>query len=101
MSTTTARTTRPARRTSPPPRRSTLWLTGVLHLVALPPYLSSGVVAPGWAVLSLLVLWAVLGVVAVLVHRRWGALSALVPLVAVGLWFLALTLGEQLLGWTG
>ena len=97
MSTTTTSTARGAQT----PRRSTLWLTGALHVVALWPYTVSGLVAPGWAVLSLLVLWAVLGVVAVLVHRRWGALSALVPLVAVGLWFLALTLGEQLLGWTG
>jgi hypothetical protein len=97
MSTTTTTTAR----TAQPPRRSTLWLTGVLHLLALWPYLISGLAAPGWAVLALLVLWAVLGVVAVLVHRRWGALAALVPLLAVGLWFLALTLGEQLLGWTG
>jgi hypothetical protein len=96
---TTTRTATPP--TSQRPRRSTLWLTGLLHLLALWPYLISGLAAPGWAVLSLLVLWALLGVVAVAVHRRWGALAALVPLVAVGLWFLALTLGEQLLGWTG
>jgi hypothetical protein len=95
MSTTTA-----PRRTSEP-RRSTLWITGLLHLLALWPYAISGVAAPGWAVLSLLVLWAVLGIVAVAVHRRWGALAALVPLFAVGLWFLLLTLGEQQLGWTG
>jgi hypothetical protein len=95
MSTTTA-----PRRTSEP-RRSTLWVTGLLHLLALWPYAISGVAAPGWAVLSLLVLWAVLGIVAVTVHRRWGALAALVPLFAVGLWFLLLTLGEQQLGWTG
>ena len=95
MSVTTA-----PRRTSEP-RRSTLWITGLLHLLALWPYAISGVAAPGWAVLSLLVLWALLGIVAVAVHRRWGALAALVPLFAVGLWFLLLTLGEQQLGWTG
>ena len=95
MSTTTTRD-----RTDQP-RRSTLLITGVLHLFALWPYAISGLAAPGWAVLSLLVLWAVLGVVAVAVHRRWGGLAALVPLLAVGLWFLLLTLGEQLLGWTG
>jgi hypothetical protein len=99
MSTPTSTTT--TRPTAQPPRRSTLLVTGVLHLLALWPYLVSGLAAPGWAVLSLLVLWALLGVVAVAVHRRWGALAALVPLAAVGLWFLALTLGEQLLGWTG
>ena len=96
MSTTTT-----PRRTGQPPRRSTLWITGGLHLLALWPYAISGLAAPGWAVLSLLVLLALLGVVAVAVHRRWGGLAALVPLLAVGLWFLLLTLGEQLLGWTG
>lgn len=83
-----------------PPRRSTLVLTAVLHLATLPLYLASGLAAPGWAVLALLALWALLGWAAYLVHRRWGALSALVPLLALGLWFGVLTLGEQVLGWT-
>ena len=95
----TGTTTRPS--PSTPPRRSTAVLTGVLHLLALWPYAISGLVAPGWGVLSLLLVWAVLGAVAVAVHRRWGGLAALVPLVAVGLWFVLLTLGERLLGWTG
>ena len=82
------------------PRRSTLVLTAVLHLSVLPVYASSGLLAPGWAVLALLVLWALLGWAAYLVHRRWGALSALVPLLTLGLWFAVLTLGEQALGWT-
>jgi hypothetical protein len=99
MSTPTSTTTTPPHRSAAPPLDPVGH--GVLHLLALWPYLISGVAAPGWAVLSLLVLWALLGVVAVAVHRRWGALAALVPLAAVGLWFLALTLGEQLLGWTG
>lgn len=50
--------------------------------------------------LALLLVWALMGVVAVAVYRRWGGLAALVPLVTVGLWFLLATLGEQLLGWT-
>jgi hypothetical protein len=95
MSTTTHRPT------TQPPRRSTAWLTGGLHLLALWPYAISGLFAPGWGVGALLVVWALMGVVAVAVHRRWGGLAALVPLVTVGLWFLLATLGEQLLGWTG
>jgi hypothetical protein len=83
-----------------PPRRSTLVLTAVLHLSTLPLYAASGLLAPGWAVLALLVLWALLGWAAYAVHRRWGGVSALVPLLAVGLWFAVLTLGEQALGWT-
>jgi hypothetical protein len=87
------------------PRRTTTRLTGlltaVLHLAVLWPYAASGLLAPGWAVGGLLLLWAVLAVVAVGIHRRWGAVSALVPLLAIGLWFAVLTLGERLLGWTG
>ncbi|MEJ5867391.1 hypothetical protein WDV85_06480 [Pseudokineococcus sp. 5B2Z-1] len=76
-------------------------LTAVLHLVALWLYASSGLLAPLWAVVALLVLWGVLAVVAVLVHRHHGAWSLLVPVAAVAVWFGALTAGEQLLGWTG
>ena len=83
------------------PRRSTLVLALLLHLAALWPYSASGLLAPGWAVVALLVLWALLGALTVAVHRRWGAVAAVVPLVAVVLWFVLLTLGEQQLGWTG
>ena len=69
-----------------PPRRSTLALTAVLHLLVLWPYAASGLLAPVWAVLALLVLWALLGWLALAVHRRFGAVAALVPLLAVALW---------------
>jgi hypothetical protein len=83
-----------------PPRRSTLVLTAVLHVLVLWPYSASGLVAPGWAVLALLALWGLLGWAAYAVHRRWGAVAALVPLLALALWVGALVLGEQVLGWT-
>lgn len=88
-------------RTPRPPRRSTLVLTALLHLLVLWPYTASGLLAPGWAVVTLLVVWALLGVLAVAVHRRYGAVAALVPLLALGAWFAALTLGEAVLGWRG
>lgn len=72
----------------------------MLHLVVLWPYSASGLVAPGWAVLALLAVWALLGWAVAAVHRRWGAVSALVPLLAMGVWVGALVLGEQALGWT-
>jgi uncharacterized membrane protein len=87
-------------RTGRPPRRSTLVLTAVLHVLVLWPYSASGLVAPGWAVLALLGLWAGLGWAAYVVHRRWGAVAALVPLLAMVLWTGVLVLGEQVLGWT-
>lgn len=96
MTTSTTEPVRPA-----PPRRSTAVLTGGLHLVALWPYAISGLVAPGWGIVALLGVWALLGLAAVRVHRRWGAVSALVPLVAVVMWFGLLTLGEAVLGWSG
>ena len=89
----------PDRRTAP--RRSTLYLSIALHLLALWPYAISGLAAPGWAVLALLVVWAALGAVLLQVHRVWGAVAAVVPLVAVVLWFGLITLGEAVLGWTG
>ncbi len=96
---TTSSDVRPAR--AVPPRRSTAVLTGVLHLLALWPYAISGLVAPGWGVGALLVVWALLGAAAYAVHRRWGAVAAVVPLVTVVLWFGLVTLGEAVLGWTG
>lgn len=81
--------------------RATAALTAGLHLVALWLYVSSGLLAPFWAVTALLVLWVLLAWVAVLVHRRHGALALLVPVTAIALWFGAITAGEQLLGWTG
>jgi hypothetical protein len=96
MTTTTDRPAAPAA-----PRRATLLLAGALHLLALWPYAISGLVAPGWGVAALLAVWALLGAAIVPVHRRWGAVAALVPLVAVAGWFGLLTLGEALLGWTG
>lgn len=79
-----------------------MWLVvaAVLHLAVLPFYAASGLVAPGWAVVLLLVAWALLAGALVLVARRHGAPALLVPAVAFALWFLALTVGEQLLGWT-
>ncbi|CAA9393292.1 MAG: hypothetical protein AVDCRST_MAG35-514 [uncultured Quadrisphaera sp.] len=76
-------------------------LTALLHLLVLWPYTASGLLAPGWAVAVLLVVWALLGALAVVVHRRHGAVSALVPLLALGVWFAALSLGEAALGWRG
>jgi hypothetical protein len=82
------------------PRRSTLLLTAGLHLLALWPYALSNLVVAGTSYLMVLALWAAFGVVAVLVHRRWGGLAAVVPGVAVLTWFVVLSVGESLLGWT-
>ena len=82
------------------PRRSTAVVTGLLHLLALWAYALSGLVVAGWTYVAVLGLWALFGVAAYLVHRRWGGLAALVPLLAVVTWFVVLTLGESVFGWT-
>ena len=84
-----------------PRQWATAGLTAAGMLVALWLYSTSGLVAPLWAVLGLLVVWLLLAVVAVRLHRRRGGWSVLVPLGAVALWFAVLSLGEAVLGWTG
>ena len=83
-----------------PRRRTSAVVTAVLHLLALWLYWLSVLVAPTWGWIALLALWAVFALAAVLVHRRWGGLSAVVPLVAVLTWFAVVTLGDRFLGWT-
>jgi uncharacterized SAM-binding protein YcdF (DUF218 family) len=70
------------------------------HVAVAPFYIGSGLVAPGWAVLSLYVIWLLLLVGLVLLWRRRPAAALLVPLGAAALVFAVLGLGEQLLGWT-
>lgn len=73
---------------------------GVVGLLAvLPFYVSSGLVAPLWAIVLLLLFWAGLLVCAVrwFTRRPWVVL--VLPFVALAVWWGSLTLGEQLLGW--
>jgi hypothetical protein len=63
-------------------------------------YLSSGLVAPAWAVVLLLAVWVGLLVLAMRLWRSrpWAVL--VIPFVAVLIWVVALLLGQELLGWT-
>jgi hypothetical protein len=63
-------------------------------------YLSSGLVAPLWAVVGLIIVWSVLVVIGIWWFRRHPFRVLLLPVVAVLIWFAVLTLGERLLGWT-
>ena len=82
------------------------WFLGWLGLAALLStsvfYLASGLLAPGWAVALLLVVWLTLVVAAVVLLRRRQPLWVLLtPVAAALIWFAALTAGERWLGWTG
>lgn len=76
------------------------WAGLAVHLVLGVGYAFTGLLAPSWAVALLWVIWLALLVAAVMLRRRRPWWTAAVPLVAAALWFLAITLGEQLLGWT-
>ena len=63
-------------------------------------YAASGLVAPWWAVVLLILLWLVLFVVAC---RWWTPHPKRLPFLAVAaviLWFAVVTAGAAWLGWT-
>lgn len=62
--------------------------------------LASGVVAPPWAVGSLLFVWAVLLVAAMRGWRKRLWAVVLLPLAMFLCWLLVLYLGAELLGWS-
>ncbi len=72
----------------------------VAHVVLLPYYLASGLVAPLWAVIVLVAVWAALLVVALRLWKARPFLVPLVPIAAVAIWFAAIAAGETWLGWT-
>ena len=79
-----------------------LWfaLACVLHLVAGFFYISSGLIAPLWAVLVLIAIW--IGLAVVLLRRReTGPATILIPVLAGATWFVAISLGEMFLDWRG
>jgi hypothetical protein len=71
----------------------------VAHIVVGWFYLAGGLVIPGYALLPLWVLWALLGLwlVRLAVRRSWW--TPLPPVVAAVVFVLVLVLGEQVLDW--
>lgn len=75
-------------------------VVGVVGLLATTPfYIASGLVAPLWAILLLWVFWLALATLALRWFRARPWLVLLLPFVAAGIWWLSLTLGENLLNW--
>ena len=82
------------------------WVLGWLGLAAFLVtgffYASSRLLAPGWAVAVLLIVWLILLIVAIQLLRKRRPLYVLpVPVAAWLIWFGGLTAGENWLGWTG
>ena len=76
------------------------WVGLIAHLATLIWYMASGLVAPGWAVAVLLVIWVALLALAVYLLRTRPAYVLLVPVAAAVIWFGAISAGGAWLGWT-
>jgi hypothetical protein len=64
------------------------------------PYLASGLVAPLWGIAALYVGWLVGLWVTIRLFRARSAWTLAMPLVALGFWWLVITLGESFFDWT-
>jgi hypothetical protein len=76
------------------------WVGLAAMVAVLPFYLASGLVAPLWAIIALLLSWAALFYLGVRWRRTRPYLVLALPVAAMAWWFLVLTAGEAWLGWT-
>jgi hypothetical protein len=76
------------------------WVGLVAHLVVLVWYAASGLVAPSWAVAVLLFVWAVLLAVGLRLRTTTPVWMLAVPVAAAAFWFVFISAGEKLFGWT-
>jgi hypothetical protein len=80
------------------------YVLGALALVAMlvlaPFFVSSGLMAPGWAVVVLVAIWLALFVLGCLWIRRKPLWVVPLPFVAAAIWFGVMSAGEAWLGWT-
>ena len=78
---------------------------GVLALAVLlvlaPFFFASGLMAPGWAVVTFVAIWLALFVTGCLWVRRHPLRVVPLPVVAAAVWFGGMSAGEAWLGWTG
>lgn len=73
----------------------------LMHLLfGVVPYAGTGLVAPGWAVITLWAIWLALLVYGIRLWRRHAAWVWAVPVAAIMVWFAVITLGEWIFGWT-
>ena len=74
-------------------------LAALLHLVVGYFYLAGGLVIPGYILVPLWAVWALLAWWLVTLARRNSWWTPLAPVAAAVLFVLVVTVGEQLLGW--
>jgi hypothetical protein len=76
-------------------------LAGLLHLVVGFYYLAGGLVIPGYVLFPLWAAWLLLAWWLVTLARRNSWWTPLPPVAAAALFVVAITVGEQVLGWRG
>jgi hypothetical protein len=76
------------------------WLGFVVHLLILPWFASTGLVAPGWAVAVLLAAWVVLLLVGLRLRTTRPLWMLAIPVLDVLVWFVLISAGDRWLGWT-
>jgi hypothetical protein len=76
------------------------WVGLVGHLALFIWYAASGLVAPGWAVTLLLLIWTAFLALAIRLLVTRPLYVPLVPLTALLFWIMAISAGEAWLGWT-
>ena len=82
------------------PRRVLYALVGLaLHLTAGFVMLVSGLVAPPWAVVMMLFVWAFLLGLGLRMWRYKSWVTIVFPVIAFAVWIATLVLGEALFGW--
>jgi hypothetical protein len=79
-----------------------LGLIGVVLYVATGvfPYLASGLVVPLWGIAVLYAGWLVGLWLTIRLFRSGSGWALAMPVAAVAFWWLVVTLGESLFGWT-
>ncbi|SDS39498.1 hypothetical protein [Microlunatus soli] len=77
------------------------WAGLVLMVVPLYWFIASGLLAPLWAIIGLLTLWAACLVWGIRFRKRWPWAVLALPFGLMIIWFAVITAGERLLGWTG
>ncbi|HEX5086410.1 MAG TPA: hypothetical protein VFV89_01295 [Nocardioides sp.] len=80
---------------SPWPFLAMIGMAGCFFLYAV-----SGLLAPWYAVVLLMVIWVLLFLAATRWWTPHPARTLVLPVIALALWFVVLTAGEALFGWT-
>ena len=77
------------------------WWVGLMgHVLVLPWYATSGLLAPAWVVAVLLGVWLALLAAGLWLGPRRPLWMVLVPVLDVAVWFAIISAGEALGGWT-